>query len=148
MTHGESSLSSLARTLSLQTNACGCRSRSSHGDTVTDPHRHTPLLIHLSYPIFFSAAPPLTHACPGPGNQNDGNDANSAMRPDGNGTGAWDGLFRQCSTDLFASLAILLHPAGYLLLTCHGKGPWDDIGGAFKHILIDPVDFFHLSSDA
>ena len=43
-------------------------------------------------------------------------------------------------------------PAGFLLLTGHGKGPWDEVGGAFKHILIDPVDFaeniFYPSSDA
>ena len=24
-------------------------------------------------------------------------------------------------------------PVEYRLLTGHGKGPWDDIGGAFKH---------------
>ena len=53
MTHGESSLQSHSQsdTHSLQTNACGCRSRSSHGDT--DPHTHTSLLIHLSYPQIF-----------------------------------------------------------------------------------------------
>ena len=28
-------------------------------------------------------------------------------------------------------------PAGYRLLTGHGKGPWDDIGDRWKHILID-----------
>ena len=42
--------------------------------------------------------------------------------------------------------------AGYLLLTGHGKGTWDEVDGACKHILIDPVDFaenvFHPSSDA
>ena len=31
-------------------------------------------------------------------------------------------------------------PPLYRLLTGHGKGPWDDIGGGVKH-LIDPVDF-------
>ena len=46
-------------------------------------------------------------------------------------------------------------PAGYRLLTGHGKGrrPWDDIhvGGAFKHILIDhdfAENIFPPSSDA
>ena len=28
-------------------------------------------------------------------------------------------------------------PAGYHLLTGHGKGPWDDIGDRWKHIVID-----------
>ena len=46
----------------------------------------------------------------------------------------------------FATSRILAtRPAGYLLLTGHGKGLWDDIGGltrseafeAFRHMLIE-----------
>ena len=53
----------------------------------------------------------------------------------------------------FATRRILAtRPAGYLLLTGHGKGPWGEVGGAIKHALVDPVDFaeniFHPSSDA
>ena len=51
----------------------------------------------------------------------------------------------------FATRRILAtRPAGYLLLTGHGKGPWDDIGGAFKHLpshdFVENISF--PSSDA
>jgi hypothetical protein len=31
------------------------------------------------------------------------------------------------------SRILATRPAGYLLLTGHGKGLWDEVGGAFKH---------------